>query len=70
MIPEVVSDAVVLHRSLLDHTVLCDICTRGHQCPYLARLRTLALAAAEREAQLAAAAAIVEETAGPPEGHR
>ncbi|GGV91538.1 hypothetical protein GCM10015535_49920 [Streptomyces gelaticus] len=41
-----VADDEVLHRAVLDHTVLCDTCSRGGPCSYLRRLRALARVAA------------------------
>lgn len=68
MIPSSVPDDVVLHRAVLDHTTLCEVCTRGYQCPYLVRLRDLSRAASDEWAARADTAfAILEETAGYPE---
>ncbi|MER7726377.1 hypothetical protein [Streptomyces sp. NPDC096323] len=44
------SDATVLHRAVLDHTQLCEVCKRASgPCAYLARLNAMSLAAREAE---------------------
>lgn len=42
-----VADDAVLHRAVLDHTVLCDACGRAGPCLYLRRLQELVRIAGE-----------------------
>lgn len=42
-----VFDEVVLHRAVLDHTVLCDVRGRAGPCLYLRRLQEFARIAGE-----------------------
>lgn len=36
-----VDDATVLHRAVIDHTVLCEVCDRTGPCVYLVRLKEM-----------------------------
>lgn len=42
-----VADDAVLHRAVLDHTVLCDACGRAGPCLYLRRLQEFVRIAGE-----------------------
>lgn len=49
-VAEHVPDSTVLHRAVLDHTQLCEVCSRAAgPCVYLARLKAMTLAAGEGE---------------------
>lgn len=41
------ADDMVLHRAVIDHTVLCDVCGRAGPCLYLRRLQEFARIAGE-----------------------
>lgn len=43
-----VDDATVLHRAVIDHTVLCEVCGRTGPCVYLVRLKKLSRAATKK----------------------